>query len=65
MRQEQRYHVVKVTDIDGEGNDADTFRIRDTASNNPYNMLLEVVFSTEESARAFVEKINSAPSDET
>jgi len=55
----KRYNVVKVTDTDGRGGSKESFRIRDTDATDPFDMLLEPVFSTEERARETADKLNS------
>jgi hypothetical protein len=55
-----RYNVVKVTETDGRGGSKESFRIRDTEATDPFDMLLKMIFSTEELARATADELNHA-----
>jgi hypothetical protein len=55
----KRYQVVCVTVLRGQLH-TESFRVRDALANDP--MLLDIVFSTEEAAREFADKLNAAES---
>jgi hypothetical protein len=57
----KRYHVTKVT-VDGLG---EAFGICDSGSIDPTAMVLDVIFSDEESAYEFAERLNSTYSEDS
>jgi len=59
----KRYHLCKVTGLDSQGCQKESFRIRDTEIGDPSGMLLEQVFFTEEDARNATDKLNADSSD--
>jgi hypothetical protein len=56
----RRFHAVEIVRPDGQGGGRSSFRIRDTHVHDPFEMLLDEVFTTEQQARDASALLNRA-----